>query len=156
PLHARHKVVKTGSGGIFKPAQLTMPLIAACTPPEFEVEIHDEIAGPLDLDRIDGDVVGLTAVTPFAPRAYQIAAEMRARGKTVVMGGPHATALPHEAAKYVDAVVVGEGDVLWPQVLRDWKAKRLQSIYRNTGPVPLENLRRPRWDLLERHRYIVP
>jgi radical SAM superfamily enzyme YgiQ (UPF0313 family) len=156
PLHAEHRVVKTGNGGIFKPAQLTMPYIAACTPPEFEVEIHDEIAAPLELDRIDGDVVGITAVTPFAPRAYQLAAELRARGQTVMMGGPHASALPDEAAQHVDAVIVGEGDVLWPRALGDWKRGQLRSIYRNDLPVPLENLPRPRWDLTDSRSYIIP
>jgi radical SAM superfamily enzyme YgiQ (UPF0313 family) len=156
PLHAEHRVVKTGNGGIFKPAQLTMPFIAACTPPEFEVEIHDEIVAPLDLDKIDGEVVGITAVTPFAPRAYALAKELRARGQKVVMGGPHASALPEEAARHVDAVVVGEGDVLWPQALRDFQRGALRSIYRNERPVPLENLPRPRWDLTNPRSYVVP
>jgi radical SAM superfamily enzyme YgiQ (UPF0313 family) len=156
PLHARYVVVKSRSGGVFKPAQLTMPYIAACTPPEFEVEIHDEIVTPLDIDSIDGDVVGITAVTPFAPRAYELATLLRARGKTVVIGGPHATAMHNEASKYVDAVVVGEGDLLWPQALRDWQRGELRQIYRNSGPVPVENLPRPRWDLLNPKHYIVP
>lgn len=156
PLHADHKVVKRGNGGVFKPAQLTMPYIAACTPEEWEVEIHDEIVNPLDLDAIDGDVVGITAVTPFAPRAYELARALRARGQAVIMGGPHATALPEEVAGVCDAAIVGEGDLLWPQALNDWKRGKLQKIYRNTGPVPLENLPRPRWDLLNPGHYIVP
>lgn len=156
PLHADHKVVKKGNGGVFKPAQLTMPYIAACTPPEFEVEIHDEIVNPLDIDRINGDVVGITAVTPFAPRAYELARTFRARGQTVIMGGPHATALPEEAASVCDVAIVGEGDLLWPLALNDWKQGKLRKIYRNTGPVPIENLPRPRWELLNPDHYIVP
>jgi radical SAM superfamily enzyme YgiQ (UPF0313 family) len=156
PLHADHKVVKKGNGGVFKPAQLTMPFIAACTPPEFEVEIHDEIVNRLDVDKIDGDVVGITAVTPFAPRAYELSRIFRARGQTVIMGGPHATALPEEVAGVVDAAIVGEGDLLWPQALKDWKQGKLRKIYRNTQPVPIENLPRPRWDLLNPDHYIVP
>jgi radical SAM superfamily enzyme YgiQ (UPF0313 family) len=156
PLHADDKAVKKGGVGVFKPAQLTMPYIAACTPQEFDVEIHDEIVGPLDVDKVDGDVVGITAVTPFAPRAYQLAKIFRARGQTVVMGGPHATALPEEAIQFVDAAIVGEGDLLWPQALKDWKQGKLQPIYRNNRSVPLENLPRPRWDLLNPKNYIVP
>lgn len=156
PLHADHKVVRHGRAGIFKPAQLTMPYLAACTPAQHEVQLFDEVAGPLDLERIDGDVVGLTAVTPFAPRAYELAAHFRARGQKVVMGGPHASALPEEAARHVDAVVVGEGDVLWPEVLRDIERGAVRSIYRNERPPPLENLPRPRWDLLDGTRYLIP
>jgi radical SAM superfamily enzyme YgiQ (UPF0313 family) len=156
PLHADYKAVSKRGGGIFKPAQLTMPYIAACTPPEFEVEIHDEIVGPVDENKVDGDVVGLTAVTPFARRAYELARIFRARGQTVVMGGPHATALPEEATRFVDSAIVGEGDLLWPKALADWKQGKLQRIYRNSGPVPLENLPRPRWDLLNPENYIVP
>src|SRR5262245_46003197 len=154
PLHADYKAVKKDAGGgVFKPAQLTMPYLAACTPPEFEIEIHDEIAGGLEVDKIDGDVVGITAVTPFAPRAYELARILRARGQTVVMGGPHATALPEEAIQYVDAAVVGEGDLLWPQALADWQDGKLQRIYRNTRQVPIEKLPRPRWDLLDPKKY---
>ncbi|HEV2495607.1 MAG TPA: radical SAM protein [Terriglobia bacterium] len=156
PLHADHKVVKKGNGGVFKPAQLTMPYIAACTPPEWEVEIHDEIVNPLDVDQIDGEVVGITAVTPFAPRAYELARLFRARGQAVIMGGPHATALPEEVASVCDAAIVGEGDLLWPEALNDWKRGKLRKIYRNTRSVPLENLPRPRWDLLNPDHYIVP
>jgi radical SAM superfamily enzyme YgiQ (UPF0313 family) len=156
PMHADHKVVRTGKGGVFKPAQLTMPLLAACTPPDIEVEIHDEIVRPLDIERIAGDVVGITAVTPFAPRAYAIAAQLRARGQTVIMGGPHASALPDEARQFVDAVVVGEGDVLWPRALRDFQRGELAPIYRNEAPPPIEDLPRPRWELLDPAHYIIP
>ena len=156
PLHADHKVVKKKSGGVFKPAQLTMPYLAACTPPEFEVAIYDEIVSSLDLDKVDGEVIGITAVTPFAPRAYELARLFRARGQTVIMGGPHATARPEEAASICNAAVVGEGDLLWPQALNDFKQGRLQKIYRNTRPVPLEELPRPRWDLLDPTHYVVP
>ncbi len=156
PLHADHKLVRKRNGGVFKPAQLTMPYLAACTPPEFEVEIHDEIVRPLDMDAIAGDVVGITAVTPFAPRAYQLADALRAQGRTVIMGGPHATVLPREALQHVDAVVRGEGDRLWPRALRDWRQGRLQPIYLAEAPIPLRDLPRPRWDLLDPKQYIVP
>lgn len=156
PIHADHKVVHRRDGGVFKPAQLTMPYLAACTPPRFEVEILDEMTQPLNVDAIDGDVVGLTAVTPFAPRAYAIANALRKRGKTVIMGGPHASALPSEALRHVDAVVAGEGDRLWPQALDDWQRGQLRRIYRNGAPVPLEGIPRPRWDLTDASRYIVP
>lgn len=157
PLHSDFIVMKTiTKQTIFKPAQLTMPYIAACTPDKHEVKIHDELVAPLDIDKIDGDVVGITAVTPFVHKAYSIAKELRKRGQIVVLGGPHASALPEEAIQHVDAAVVGEGDVLWKELLKDVENGRLKKIYRNSKEVPLENLPTPRWDLLDEKRYLIP
>ncbi len=156
PIHANYKIVRKSNGGFFKPAQLTMPYIAACTPPEFDVEIYDEIAAPLDTDKINGDVIGITAVTPFINRAYELSKIFRDRGQTVILGGPHVSSLPGEAINFADAVIIGEGDLLWPKALRDWKNDRLKQIYRNKKPLPLEKLPRPRWDLLDPKKYIVP
>jgi radical SAM superfamily enzyme YgiQ (UPF0313 family) len=98
--------------------QLTMPLLAALTPPEWTVTHTDEITHAVDL-RTSYDLVGITAATPGAPHAYALAAAFRAKGIKVALGGPHATLLPHEAARHVDVVVVGEAEQLWPRVLDD-------------------------------------
>src|SRR5438552_88847 len=75
--------------------QLTMPLLAAWTPPNWEVSHTDEIVQRVDLDRLV-DLVGITANTPAAPHAYALAQEFRRRGVAAVIGGPHAT-LPTSA-----------------------------------------------------------
>src|SRR5437773_8550841 len=85
--------------------QLTMPLIAALTPPEHEVAHTDEIVERVRFDA-PADLVGITAPTPSALHAYDLARQFRRRGVPVVIGGPHATALPEEAARHADAVVV--------------------------------------------------
>ena len=86
---------------------LSLTTVAALTPPEHEVALCDENVQPLDFDG-PCDVVGISFMTAFAPRAYEIAAEFRRRGKIVVAGGFHPTFRPEETAEHFDAVVVGE------------------------------------------------
>src|SRR3954447_26099647 len=98
--------------GIFKTslrsAPLTLTTLAALVPEELgaEVTIQDEGVQSLDLE-FPPSLVGITAITGTAPRAYAIADRLRARGHTVVLGGVHATLLPEEAARHADAVVTG-------------------------------------------------
>ena len=96
--------------------QLTMPLLAALTPEEWTVSHTDEITHQVpDDERFD--VVAITAATPGAPRAYELASRFRAKRVPVVMGGPHATLMPYEVADHVDVVVVGEAEPVWATVL---------------------------------------
>ena len=95
----------------------------------------------MDLDD-PADVVAITAMTAQAVRAYEIADAFRSRGKTVVMGGFHASNLPEEALGHVDAVVVGEAEAAWPRLLADLEAGRLQKVYReakyvDTAAIPV-------------------
>ena len=103
--------------------QLTMPLIAALTPPEHDVHHTDELVEQVRFDR-PADLVGITAPTPSALHAYALADEWRRRRVPVVIGGPHATALPEEAVQHADAVVVGEAEDTWPRLLEDAAADR--------------------------------
>src|SRR6266571_5249117 len=96
--------------------QLTMPLLAAWTPEHWEVSHTDEIVQRVDFNK-KLDLVGITANTPAAPHAYGLAREFRRRGVAVAIGGPHATLLPDEVAQQADAVVIGEGELVWPQLL---------------------------------------
>jgi radical SAM superfamily enzyme YgiQ (UPF0313 family) len=121
-----------------------MPLIAALTPPEHAVSHTDEIIEPVRYD-IPADLVAITAPTPSALHAYGLAREFRRRGVPVVIGGPHATAIPEEAARHADGVVIGEAEDTWPHVLDDARRKKLEPVYRSIdrrrSPEP-----RPRWD----------
>jgi radical SAM superfamily enzyme YgiQ (UPF0313 family) len=98
--------------------QLTMPLLAALTPDTWTVTHTDEITHQVDVHQAY-DLVGITAATPGAPHAYDLAAAFRAHGVKTVMGGPHATLLPYEVAQHVDVVVVGEAETVWSKVLHD-------------------------------------
>jgi radical SAM superfamily enzyme YgiQ (UPF0313 family) len=94
------------------------------------------------------DLVGLTAYTQNAARAYEIAAMYRAKGVPVVMGGIHASMMPDEALQYVDAVVIGEAELVWEKVLADFEAGNLQRIYKGEGYANLNKLPHARHDLL--------
>lgn len=123
------------TSGSFIP-QLGLQVLAQLVPKEHEVEIIDEIFGAeatetsLTPDRYD--LIGVTAYTSGAPRAYEIAAVCRQRGIKTVMGGPHAWARPDEAARYFDSVAVGECDEIWPEILRDAAAGNLKPRYEGT------------------------
>ena len=129
-----------------------MPLIAALTPPDHVVSHTDEIVEPVRFDA-PADLVGITAPTPSALHAYALAREFRSRGVPVVIGGPHATALPEEAGRHADAVVVGEAEDTWPRVLDDVRRGKLEPLYFSTRRSQLAGMPAPRWDLIKRRRY---
>jgi len=139
-------------GRLIQFPQLTMPLIAALTPREHSVTHTDEIIEPVRFD-IPADLVGITAPTPSALHAYGLAREFRRRGVPVVIGGPHATALPEEASRHADAVVAGEAEDTWPRVLDDACHGKLQPIYISTRQASLTGMPAPRWDLIRGRRY---
>lgn len=129
----------------FKFPSLSLAALAAVTPSHWQVALVDENIEKLDLNA-DADLVALTAMTPLAPRAYEIADSFRSRGISVVMGGYHASNLPDEALEHVDAVVVGEGELSWPRLLADFEQGTLQRIYRadgliDTGLIPIPDRR---------------
>ncbi len=138
----------------FRMPVLGLLKVAALTPASWEVTIQDEKVEPLDLEQ-GADLVGVTAMTTTAARAYEIADHFRRRGIKVVMGGMHASALPDEALEHCDSVVVGEGEELWPRLLQDFERQSLQRIYRHENGFPsLDRLPRANWDLYRDKRYL--
>lgn len=133
---------------------LGLMTVAALTPAQHHVTIIDESMTPTDLE-IEPDLVGLTAMTAAAPRAYQLADAFRARGIPVVMGGMHASALPDEALEHVDAVVIGEAELQWPLLLEDLGAGRMQRVYRDRDFPPAECIPAARRDLVDARRYVA-
>ena len=135
---------------------LTLPSLAALVPDELEADVMliDEGIEPLQ-GLESADLVAITAITPSAPRAYEIAAQARALGKTVVLGGPHPTLMPDEAAQHADAVVVGFAEESWPRLLRQFAATgTVEPRYEQDPKLPLTNMPRPRRDLLQTDRYL--
>jgi radical SAM superfamily enzyme YgiQ (UPF0313 family) len=109
---------------------LALTSVAAATPPDWEVTYWDEnlLQGPPPWLPFP-QVVGITVHLTFAERAYALARWYRSRGSRVILGGLHVLSCPDEAAPHADALVVGEGVQVWPQVLRDVAAGTLQPIY---------------------------
>ncbi len=138
---------------LFKLSFLNLPYVAAVTPPDEEVKIVDEASEKINFEE-KVDLVGLTAQTPVAPRAYQIAEEFKKRGIPVVMGGVHASMLPEEALQHVDAVVIGEAEEVWPELIEDFKKGQLRRIYQKNGFVNLSDFPLPKRELLNSKFYL--
>ena len=115
-------------------------VIAGLTPPGVEIRFYDDRMERIPYDE-PTDLVGISVETYTAKRAYQIASEYRKRNVPVVMGGFHATLCPEEVSQYADAVVVGEAEEVWEQVLRDAERGALQTFYRSAGRPSLGNIR---------------
>jgi len=132
---------------------LNLQIIAAHTPQRFAVEIVDEALEELDFEQ-PVDLVGITCMTPLAPRAYEIATEFRKRGVAVVLGGIHASIMKDEAKQFADSVVVGEGEELWPQLLDDFEKGTLQPFYTMGERPDITHLPLPRRDLLKQDYFV--
>ena len=147
-------------GGIFKKSlryqPLTLTTLAALVPPELPIELQlfDEGIQDVPLD-LDADLVGLTVITGTAMRAYELADHFRQRGIAVVLGGPHVTLIPEDAAPHADAIVVGYAEDSWPQLLRDFAAGSLRPRYDQSPQLDLANRPFARRELLPNHRYLT-
>lgn len=131
---------------------LSLPVLATYTPPDIAVTIVDERIESIHFD-IPYDLVGITLMTPLAPRAYEIADAFRKRGVTVVMGGMHVSARPDEVLAHADAVVVGEAEQMWPLLLDDFKKGKLKKIYQAQGYTALDTLLPLRRNILNKDKY---
>ena len=113
---------------VWKP--LGLLVVAGLTPRDWETVVFDENVERRDYAHMPApDLVGITAFTSQADRAYEIAREFRDRGIAVVMGGIHATMRPEEASRYVDSVATGEAESVWGQILTDKASGKLKPVY---------------------------
>src|SRR5512139_1615268 len=113
---------------VWKP--LSLMVLAGLTPPGWDVTIVDENLGPPDYSAMPRpDLVGITAFTSQANRAYEVAAHFRHLGVPVVMGGIHATMCLEEVMEHVDSVVTGEAERVWAELLEDTRHGRLKHRY---------------------------
>ena len=119
--------------------QITMPYLAARVTSGWEVTHVDEEAEDIDW-RIVPDVVGITFHTPSAYHAYEIAARFRSLGACVILGGPHTTLVPEEAARHADVIFVGEAEGLWEEFLNGFASGNYRPEYRQAGPVSLDGV----------------
>lgn len=134
---------------------LNMITVAALFPPEWEKEVVDEAIEAIHPE-IEADLVGISTLTLDASHAYELADHFRHRKIPVLMGGMHPTAMPEEALRHADAVVVGEAEGIFDRILADFRAGRMKGVYRSERLPDLDRLPRPRYDLLRpKHRSIL-
>ncbi|HYE36675.1 B12-binding domain-containing radical SAM protein [Methylocaldum sp.] len=138
---------------LYSPVAGLLTVAALIPEDEYDIVLTDENIEPIDFD-LKIDMVGISAMTSYVKRGYEIADTFRRRGVPVIMGGVHASYMPHEALQHADAVVVGEAELVMAKVLDDLKRGRLKGIYKADRLHSMEGLPRPRQDLLKSNRYI--
>lgn len=126
PLNTSRKGLIIHKHVIYPP--IGLGIIATLTPDNWEVEILDENFETFQYR--EADLIGLTALTSSVTRAYEIADIYRKKGIPTVIGGIHASMVPEEATKYVDSVVIGEAESIWPTLIDDFEKSNLQKIYK--------------------------
>lgn len=135
--------------GIYHTDEYSVPpmnlgILAGLTPDHWDIQIIDENFDEFELK--DPDLVGFTALTSQATRAYELADICRKEGIPTVMGGIHASMLPEEALQHVDTVVKGEAESIWGTFLQDFENKQAKELYQGTLQ-PLYESPPPRIDL---------
>lgn len=135
---------------------LALTSIAGATPPEWHVDYWDEnlLNGPPPLDPLP-HVVGITVHLTFADRAYELARWYRARGSKVVLGGLHALSCPDEVSPHADAMAIGEGVAVWPEILRDAAAGALKPVYKSDFTGSYRDDPAPRRTILPRGAFLT-
>jgi radical SAM superfamily enzyme YgiQ (UPF0313 family) len=128
--------------------------VAACIPRDkYEVVLTDENIESVDFD-LKADLVGISAMTSYVNRGYEIADAFRARGIPVVMGGVHPSFMTREALTHCDAVVVGEAELVMDRLLDDLRQGCMRGQYRSAALHSMVGMAMPRYDLLKKHRYV--
>ena len=145
------KVSKKGKAGFVR---LNLPTIAALTPRDWDVEILDARARPVDYNA-KMDVVGITGFTADMPNAYEIADKFREKGVKVIMGGVHVSAMSDEALRHADSVIIGEAELVWYKALEDFMKGELKQRYEAEHLCDLKDMVIPRRDLFDRGMYVT-
>jgi radical SAM superfamily enzyme YgiQ (UPF0313 family) len=126
---------------------LSLLTIASHTPKDIQIKLIDENIETIDFNE-EFDLVGITAMTQQAFRAYEIAGEFKKKNIPVVMGGIHASVLPEEALLHVDSVFIGESEEQWKVYIQDLRAKREKRIYQAESLFNFENSLVPKYELI--------
>jgi len=136
-------------------APLTMPTLKALVPTELDAQVRvvDEMVEEVDFNT-QADLVGITAITGTAPRAFEIADRFRAAGARVVLGGVHPTLRTEESLARADAVVRGYAERSWPRLLRDFAAGGLQRVYEDQEPFDPRLIVSPDRSSIDKRDYI--
>ncbi len=116
-----------------KMPQLSLHILASLTPSDVDITVVDEEIREIDFSS-EFDLVGISCMTATANRSYQLSGMFRQRGSKVVLGGIHPTVLPQEAIQHADAVVIGEAEGCWADVINDFRKGKLQKFYYVPAP----------------------
>ena len=153
PLY-RHKGGIFGKGLRYKP--LTLPTLVALAPPELGIRFECWDEGIHDVpDSLTADLIGMTVITGNAARTYELAARYRGQGKKVVLGGPHVTLVPEDAAPHADAIVVGYAEESWPRLLHDFSLGRMAARYDQIHGLEIGGKPLPVRSVLPKRKYLT-
>jgi radical SAM superfamily enzyme YgiQ (UPF0313 family) len=130
---------------------LTLPMIAASTPENIELEVVNETIEDIDLNG-EYDLVGLSAMGPGIIRAWDIADAFRSRDIPVIIGGIMASLAVKQCLEHCDSVLVGEAENIWPLIVKDAESGSLQHVYKADGLVDLDSLPIPRYDVFDQSK----
>jgi radical SAM superfamily enzyme YgiQ (UPF0313 family) len=138
---------------LYSPLAGLLAVAGAIPRDRYDVVLTDENIELIDFD-LKADLVGISAMTSYVKRGYEIADAFRTRGVPVAMGGIHPSFMPQEALKHCDAVVIGEAELVLDKLLADLEQGRMHGAYRADRLHPMEGLPMPRYDLIKRNRYV--
>ena len=124
---------------------LAMPLLAALTPKDWDVEICIETIEDVPLET-DAELIGISTMGHGVLRSIDLAKHYRAKGKTVILGGYMASIMAEEAVQFCDAVVIGDAEGVWEELLKDYENGSLKPMYRK--PIQKLSTPLPRFDLI--------
>jgi len=128
---------------------LNLQIIAAVTPKEHNIKFIDERFEDIKYEK-KYDLIGLTCTTGLSKRAYEIADNFRKMNIPVVIGGPHVSFLPEEAKQHANAIVIGEGELIWPKLLKDLENGELKPFYKQEKTVNPAQIPPARRDIIKR------
>jgi radical SAM superfamily enzyme YgiQ (UPF0313 family) len=138
---------------LYSPLAGLLAVAASIPRDQYEVVLTDENIETVDFD-LKCDLVGISAMTSYVNRGYEIADQFRAKGVPVVMGGVHPSFMPQEALKHSDAVVIGEVELVIDRMLDDLKNGSMRGTYKSEKLHDMVGMPMPRYDLLKKNRYV--
>jgi radical SAM superfamily enzyme YgiQ (UPF0313 family) len=138
---------------LYSPLAGLLAVAAVIPRDQYEVVLTDENIEDVDFD-LKCDLVGISAMTSYVNRGYEIADKFRAKGVPVVMGGVHPSFMPKEALQHCDAVVIGEVELVIDKLLSDLRDGSMRGTYKSDVLHPMVGVAMPRYDLLKKHRYV--
>ena len=130
---------------------MALPVIAALTPDNYTIKIIDEDISSLP-KWFKPDLVGISMITSNSSRGYEIARRYKKAGAKVVLGGPYPSFSVDEGLKEADSIVVGEAEISWKELIRDFENNSLKKVYKAEERTDFVTAVKPRWDLVKTSR----